>query len=305
MLRMVPEYKDATLLRSRDSAALEACDVIVDVQGQYDGSKHFDHHQRGFAETFSADFATKLSTAGLVYKHFAPALIAARLGIVPADHAAVTLVHRKLYADFVEALDANDNGIAAHAAPPPFHTAGIALPALVADMNPHWNAPVDQAGEDARFERASALMGEAFVRRLDYFVQAWLPARGLVEDALQKRAAHDAAGRILVFQQFIPWKDHLFTLEHEQGVTGAGKQPLYVLYGEGGKPGWRIQCVPESKDSFESRKALPEAWRGLRDDELSKASGIPGGVFVHASGFIGGNTSFEGALAMAKKALEA
>lgn len=57
-------------------------------------------------------------------------------------------------------------------------------------------------------------------------------------------------------------------------------------------------------DRFESRKALPEAWRGLRDDDLSKGSGIPGGVFVHMSGFIGGNTTYEGALAMAKAALK-
>lgn len=36
----------------------------------------------------------------------------------------------------------------------------------------------------------------------------------------------------------------------------------------------------------------------------SAACGIPGGVFVHASGFIGGNDSLEGAVAMAAKALE-
>lgn len=55
--------------------------------------------------------------------------------------------------------------------------------------------------------------------------------------------------------------------------------------------------------SFESRKKLPAAWRGLRDQELSTVSGIPGGVFVHAGGFIGGNDTYEGALAMAVKAL--
>lgn len=57
-------------------------------------------------------------------------------------------------------------------------------------------------------------------------------------------------------------------------------------------------------DRFESRKALPAQWRGLRDEELSKESGIPGCVFVHMSGFIGGNLTFEGALAMAKAALK-
>lgn len=43
-----------------------------------------------------------------------------------------------------------------------------------------------------------------------------------------------------------------------------------------------------SPESFDSRKALPEAWRGLRDEELSRVSGIEGGIFIHASGFIGG-----------------
>ena len=31
-------------------------------------------------------------------------------------------------------------------------------------------------------------------------------------------------------------------------------------------------------------------WRGLRDNELSEKSGIPGCIFVHASGFIGGKS---------------
>jgi len=62
--------------------------------------------------------------------------------------------------------------------------------------------------------------------------------------------------------------------------------------------------MPVTVDSFQNRKPLPEEWRGLRDQELSTKSGIPGCVFVHASGFIGGNGSFEGALQMAQKALE-
>lgn len=68
-----------------------------------------------------------------------------------------------------------------------------------------------------------------------------------------------------------------------------------------------------------SRKPLPEAWRvrsrphscnnltdsqGIRDDQLSELTGIPDCVFVHASGFIGGNKTKEGAMAMAIKAFE-
>lgn len=50
---------------------------------------------------------------------------------------------------------------------------------------------------------------------------------------------------------------------------------------------------------------MPEAWRGVRDADLSKVAGIEGCVFCHAAGFIGGNETYQGALQMAQKALEA
>ena len=55
---------------------------------------------------------------------------------------------------------------------------------------------------------------------------------------------------------------------------------------------------------YQCRLPLPEPWRGVRDDSLSKLCGVPGCVFVHASGFIGGNMTYGGALLMAVKALE-
>ncbi len=63
-------------------------------------------------------------------------------------------------------------------------------------------------------------------------------------------------------------------------------------------------AVPITEESFSSRLGLPEAWRGVRDDELSNLIGIPGSIFVHASGFIGGNKTKEGVLEMAKQALQ-
>ncbi|KAJ8358948.1 hypothetical protein SKAU_G00154730 [Synaphobranchus kaupii] len=65
--------------------------------------------------------------------------------------------------------------------------------------------------------------------------------------------------------------------------------------------------------NFESRSfqfvlyilSLLEEWRGVRDEALSTLSGIPGCVFVHASGFIGGNRTQQGALEMARRTLQA
>ena len=45
-------------------------------------------------------------------------------------------------------------------------------------------------------------------------------------------------------------------------------------------------------------------WRGVRDAELTAKAGIEGCKFVHASGFIGGNATYAGALAMALKTIE-
>ena len=56
---------------------------------------------------------------------------------------------------------------------------------------------------------------------------------------------------------------------------------------------------------FHFRLSLLEEWRGVRDQSLSDLSGIPGCIFVHMSGFIGGNETYEGVLAMAKRTLQA
>ncbi|KAF7547227.1 hypothetical protein G7046_g9063 [Stylonectria norvegica] len=314
MLRMLPAYSDSSLVRTRDPKVLETCHTVVDVGGEYDVNRNrFDHHQRGFDTVFPGR-NTKLSSAGLVFLHFGRAILAQRLALAE-DSPDVALLYTKLYESFVEALDAHDNGISQYD-PKAIAAAGIekrfsqgsfGLGALVGRLNPNWNdpAPADpaaaQAAEDARFLQASQHIGTEFERDLDYYAKAWLPARTVVQQAFDKRTQFEPQGRILVIEgQSVPWKDHLYSLE--DGTPSV----LYVLYAENTAPGakWRIQCVPESEGSFVSRKPLPEAWRGFRDEELDGITSIPGGVFVHAAGFIGGNKTFEGAKAMAIKALE-
>ena len=325
MLRLLPTYAASPLVRTRDPAVLATCHTVVDVGGEYTpASNRYDHHQRTFAHTFP-DHATKLSSAGLVYLHFGRAIIA-RQTKRPEDHPDVGLLYAKLYDDFVEAIDANDNGISSYdpadtaRLTKKFKDTGINLGSLVADLN---HAPIDplesaealsgpdqsadpQAQEDTQFLEASKLMGTAFLRKLVKASQSWLPAREQVLAAYQSRFSVDPSGAIMVIPvSGIPWKDHLYTLEAEGDNADAAKV-VYVLYpeSEGERSKWRVQAVAVSPDSFESRKALKEAWRGVRDEDLSMLSGIDGCVFVHASGFIGGNKTMDGALKMAKESLE-
>ncbi|RFU76955.1 hypothetical protein TARUN_5280 [Trichoderma arundinaceum] len=315
MLRMLPAYRDSNLVRTRDPKILETCHTVVDVGGEYDAQRNrFDHHQRGFDVTFPGK-NTKLSSAGLVYMHFGRDLIAQRLEAKAEANPDVDLLYNRIYESFIEAVDAHDNGISrydrdalqAAGIEQRFSTGGFTLGAMVGRLNPNWNDPkpadevAAQAAEDNLFLTASRRIGEEFERTLEFMTQAWLPARTIVQQAFEQRTKYDPEGRILVIEgQSVPWKEHLYSLEGEGNPS-----VLYVLYAEGTQPGakWRIQCVPETQDSFTSRKPLPEAWRGFRDAELDGVSGIDGCVFVHAAGFIGGNKTFEGAKEMATKAL--
>ena len=244
--------------------------------------------------------------------HFGRAIIAQHTQL-PEDHDDVTLLYEKLYDDFIEAIDANDNGIAAYDAKDgvtkKFNDRGITLPSIVGDLNYEDDGKTQaeakgQAVEDARFEKASKLMGASFMRKLKGAADSWLPARELISETYKKRYGSDPSGAIMVFPNGgAPWKEHLYAMEEREP-----KEPkvVYVLYPESADDKdskWRVQAVPVSRDSFESRKPLKEEWRGVRDEDLSAKAGIGGCVFVHASGFIGGNLTKAGALEMAKQSL--
>ncbi|KAI1007268.1 hypothetical protein K3495_g958 [Podosphaera aphanis] len=317
MLRLVPKYQDSQLVRSRDPTVLATCHTVVDVGGKYEPDNNlFDHHQRGFLTTFP-NRPTKLSSAGLVYLHFGKTIIAQKLG-VSEESTGVQLIWEKIYESFIEALDANDNGIsvydsaalAAAGIEKRFKDGGFTLASMVSRLNLKWNDPSKsdpteaQTVEDERFSIASNRIGEEFNRALEFYTEAWLPARDIVKEAYSQRFQYEPQGRLLVFEGLTPpWTDHLFTIEDELNTL---PNVLYVLYPEKATPDakWRIQCVPQSPGSFASRKPLPEGWRGLRDEELDTKTGISGGIFVHAAGFIGGNKTFTGAMQMALKALE-
>ncbi|KAF8489399.1 GAMM1 protein [Gautieria morchelliformis] len=307
LLRLTEAYKDADLIRTREPPQLARCDIVVDVGGVYDvAAQRFDHHQRGFEEVFGQGkyINIKLSSAGLVYKHFGKEIIAQRLGL-PVSHQNVETLYLKLYGTFVEPIDAIDNGISQYDTSlniEPRYNNRTDLSSRVGWLNPEWNESVDAKSMDERFVQASNLAGEEFLNRLDHYGKSWLPARDMIVAALNARKQVDPSGKIVLFDQFAPWKAHLFDLEEEH-LLAEEEKPVYILYPDETANTWRVQAVPAKPESFESRKALPEAWRGLRDDELSEKSGISGGIFVHASGFIGGNKTRDGALQLAKAAL--
>lgn len=300
LLKLLPQFQNAELVRSRDPKDWEDSDIVVDVGGKYDGTKFFDHHQREFNTTFGENYETKLSSAGLVYKHFGKDIIREVLGLEDGDKN-VELLYNKIYKEFIESLDANDNGINNYPkdVDSKFNDRNITLPSIVSKLNPRWNESCTDADYDRQFLIASEMMGRVFVSLLEGYGKGWLPAKSIVEEAFKSRFDVDPSGEILVLSQFCPWKEHLYAIEKDAGKEGAIK---FVLFQDSsGK--WRVSTVSVTSSSFEFRQGLPERLRGLRDAELSEKAGIEGCIFVHAAGFIGGANSKDGVLQLAKLGL--
>ena len=63
---------------------------------------------------------------------------------------------------------------------------------------------------------------------------------------------------------------------------------------------WVTSTVSVNETSFEFRLGFPNEWRGFRNEKLDEVTGINGGIFVHATGFV----AFWKTEEAAKKALE-
>ncbi|XP_038207333.1 MYG1 exonuclease [Zerene cesonia] len=308
MLQQLPEYKDAEIIRTRDMEKLNACDIVVDVGAVFDhNKKRYDHHQRDFNETLSSlkpelgeKYKIKLSSAGLIYAFYGERVIQT---LAPKEHPLhaddLKLIFKKVYKSFIEEMDAIDNGVPMTDEEPRYKIS-THLSARVARLNPEWNTS-QKINVEELFYQAMKLVREEFIYTVNYFISVWLPARDHVKNALEDRFEVHKSGKIVEFKERLPWKEHLFDLEEDMGLC---QEIKYVLFNDKPKS-WRVQTVPVAPSSFITRKPLHPKWWGVRDDVLSEVANIEGCIFCHSTGFIGGNVSRDGALAMAVASLEA
>jgi len=310
LLKNLPRYANAEIIRTRDPKILDECDTVVDVGGVFNAEKRrFDHHQKSFTETFHSlqpdkPWTIKLSSAGLIYVHYGREILKELLKKETIDENVKDhlseILFDKLYDKFVQEIDAIDNGI--NISENMKYKINTNLSTRVGYFNPAWNDPNPTEKEEIGFKQALEMIGKEFLDKFYHYIHQWWPARALLEKALSKRFDIDPSGSILVLDCAFPWREHLFDIEQEQKEI-LGDTIKYILYPDSNQT-WRIQAVPLNNTSFDNRLSLPKQWQGLRDDELSTKSGIQNCIFVHASGFIGGNTTYDGALAMARRSLE-
>lgn len=147
MLKHTNEFRDATIIRTREPNLLKELDILVDVGGIYGNShadpttKRFDHHQASFKDTFGGKYnKVRLSSAGLVYKHYGLEVL--RNLTQEQDEQLLNSLYDRLYSDFILSVDAIDNGVNQYeTTEQPEYKDSTTLCSRVARLNPSWNRP--------------------------------------------------------------------------------------------------------------------------------------------------------------------
>ena len=248
-------------------------DVIV-----YDiGFGAFDHHQKG--GNGARENGVPYAACGLIWKQFGPQIV--------ADTCNPELVWELIDRDLIQGIDAGDNGVMPKADYP---AQAMNISSIISEFNPNWDCEEDT---DEAFIKAVEFAEVVFDNTLSSVI-AKAKAQKIVEEAIET-----AEGHIMVLDQFVPWQEYIFSSTNPK----AGEIQFVVFPSNRGGYNW--QCVPDGIGSFGQRKPVPEEWKGLRDADIQKETGIKTATFCHPAGFIGGAETFADAYALAKKAVEA
>lgn len=308
LIKFLPVYKDAQIIRTRDEELIKSADIVLDVGGEYNPEKlRFDHHQRGFDLTLKdlnpkLDHTIKLSSAGLVYHHFGREILNEALKLIGSEvneAEKLDVFYENVYNKFVKEIDGVDNGITI--AENPKYEIHTGISSRIAKMNLNWNEKQTDERFLVRFLAAMDYIREEFLAIVKYLNNIWWPARDIVAVAIKDRFTVDESGSIIEITTDIvpPYLKFLFMLEKEFEIEG---QIKYCIFKDNDV--FRVRAIPISDESFILKVPLLEQWRGLRDLELEAVSGIKDVIFVHSTGFIGGAKTREAALQMARLTLE-
>lgn len=287
-------FPDNQIIRTRDQSKIDAADFAIDVGGAYDPvSGRFDHHQKGF--DLARQSGVPYASAGLVWREYGARCVAA-LAETHAGHQLAPDAARQIaYAideDVVQYLDLSDVGAAKNA------PGGYGLSAIVSGFNPNWlDDQRSGYGEPAeayrlgQFKRAMEVLADILVNQVKYRVGALLALEQV------RQAEPLESGRLLFLKNgALPWTTV---------VRKEMPKVLFVVSFSIADQRHMLHTIPVSPENFTARADLPEAWAGLRDAELAAVTGVADAIFCHNGRFIAAAKSYEGAMTMARQALQA
>lgn len=274
VLQLVLEKRgeEYTVIRTRDPKIIANADYVFDVGGEYDADRNrYDHHQLGGAGTYDSDIP--YASIGLVWKHFGEEL---------CDSAEVAGM---IEDQIVMPVDADDNGVALVELKS--DVAPFRLQEYFYSFRPTWKEGSTDEVYDAGFHKCVDLAKDLITRQIKIKHD-----NANVAELFKADYERAEDKRIIELSQAYPW----------EGVSSEYSDVLYVVYPR--QENWRVGAARKERYSFVNRKDLPAAWAGLRDVDLQAVTGVDDAVFCHNGRFLAVAKSREGALSLAKLAIE-
>jgi uncharacterized UPF0160 family protein len=273
LLRMVPEWKSAKLIRTRDEEIIKKADLVVDVGTIYDPAQNrFDHHQTGGAGKY--ENGVPYSGFGLVWKQFGEKVCGSK--------EVAQIITEKL----VQPIDAIDNGVSVVSSSVVGFSEYV-MDDMVDAFNPSWKE--GDYDRDKAFNEAVKIASRVLEREIKK-AQDKLEAKVLVDKAYRESANK----KIIILERYLPGQEILMNYP----------EPVFVIHPHTVPGTWAVKVISAEKGTFKARKDLPKAWAGKRNEELAKLSGVADAHFCHNALYIAVARSKEGAIKMAEIALK-
>lgn len=226
--------------------------IIYDI-----GKGKFDHHQ---SDARIRDNGIKYSSFGLLFEEYGLSYLK-KLKLKNTK-----AIYNYLVKDFIEAIDAIDNGIFPE-------IKSIYKIKTVSDVikifNPSYGS---NDNEDEQFIKAVSLAESILTEELKNII-------GKVEAGTKvKKLLNKTKGPILILDEYLPYEETVLT-------SLSGKKILFAIY-PSNRGGYGIKTIPISTTDKTSRVYFPKEWGGLTNDALEKVTGIKGSLFCHTNRFL-------------------
>lgn len=276
VLKLVLTDKPIKIIRTRDPEVIKKGDFIVDVGFENDADRNrFDHHQPGGAG--ERPNGIPYSSFGLVWKKYGAQLC--------GSDGAAEIVEERL----VWPIDAADSGVPTYANVLDGLNPYI-LHNITEVFRPTWKESLQSHTMDEAFARVVDLYRRIIIREIRR-AHDMLEGEEMVNEAYE----HAIDRQIVVLDGNYPW----------HRILAKRPEPLYVVkpdIGNGGR--WKVSAVRDNEETFQNRKDLPAHWAGKSGGAIIKASGVSDAVFCHKNLFIAVAKSKDGAIALARLAVE-
>ncbi|MEK7080889.1 MAG: MYG1 family protein [Patescibacteria group bacterium] len=266
------------IIRTRDPEIIKNGDYVFDLGGMYDEKlNRFDHHQPGGAgrrvpSGVEGEMGIEYSSFGLVWKKFGAEIC--------GSQKVADTIDKKLVAP----VDAFDNGI--DLVENKYEISPYFIEHAFLSMQPTWRE--ENLSEDEMFLKSVKMAKEILLREI---IQARDGA--LAEEITTSVYKNSPDKKIIILDKNYP---HEYTLCNFP-------EPLFVIYPRENNT-WGVRVVRENPKTFKNRKDFPKSWAGLRDGELQKVTGVSDAVFCHRGLFLAVAQSKEGAIKLARIAIE-